>query len=257
MKKIIVFILIIFSVACDDSTSPLTEIPKPGFCLTFDDTSVNEWNNIMDLLDSNKVKASFFITLVYKLSKEELELLRKFQNDGHEIGCHGLNHIDAINYLTNHTIQEYLDIEIIPSMNILKDNGLNISTFAYPYGKNCDSLDTEMLKTFTALRDVAEEQRKPLEKNVEDIDEIFYKFDGKQLITGLGIDINFKITLEMIEACFQRAVKNNEVIVFYCHKPIEKSNASYQIEYNYLRGIFNLAKKYNLTNYTLSELVNL
>jgi hypothetical protein len=111
-----------------------------------------------------------------------------------------------------------------------------------------------MLEIFVGLRDVTEEQRKPLEKNIDEINEIFFTFDDKKLVAGLGIDKNFNISLNMIEDGFKRASEQNEVIVFYAHKPVFKANASYQIEYDYLKEMFNLAKKYNLKSYTFAEL---
>jgi hypothetical protein len=142
-------------------------------------------------------------------------------------------------------------------VELLESEGLNITSFSYPYGYNCDSLDNEMLKSFVILRDVTEEQRKPLEKHINEIDEIYFKFDNNRIIAGLGIDKNFKISLDMIEEGFKRASEKGEIIVFYCHKPNPQANASYQIEYSYLRDIFELARKYNLKSYTFSELTEL
>ncbi|MCB9248446.1 MAG: hypothetical protein H6613_07805 [Ignavibacteriales bacterium] len=50
----------------------------------------------------------------------------------------------------------------------------------------------------------------------------------------------------MIEEGLKRAANKNKVIVFYSHNPVKTATASYQIEYQYLRELFSLTKKYNL-----------
>lgn len=261
MKKYYIYLLlttigVIFLISCENSTTPKEKIKQPGFCLTFDDTYVAEWDAIAGMLDSNNVKATFFITLAYSLDSTDFVILNNFENLGHEIGSHGWQHINAIDYLNNHSIKEYVTDEIMPSVNYLESKGLNIRSFSYPYGYNTDSLDSEMLKIFVLLRDVTEEQRKPTGRNINEIDEIYYKFDDKKIVAGLGIDKNFKIDYDMLEEGFKRAYENDEVIVFYCHKPVKKASAPYQIEYEYLGELFTLAHKYDLKSYTFSELVN-
>lgn len=99
--------------------------------------------------------------------------------------------------------------EIVPSINYLDSLGLYPETFSYPYGYNCDSLDTVLLQHFRLLRDVTDEQRIQLEKAIEEIDEIYFKFQNEKILSALGIDANFNVSLEMLEAGFKRSLKNN------------------------------------------------
>ncbi len=253
LSLLFIFISISFICCNDNSTSP-ENINKAGFCLTFDDTYINDWNSIIPILDSNNVKATFFLTQLYKVSENEIILLRKFKEKGHEIGCHGWHHLNAMDFLENNLLTDYINKEISPAINFMDSCGFHPTAFSYPYGYNCDSLDKSLLKSFSLLRDVTDEQRKPLEKNIEDIEEIYYKFDDEKVISSLGIDANFNISLDMIEAGFKRVVEKNEVIVFYSHCPIKKCNSTYQIEYQYLRDVFKLAEKYKLKSYTFTEL---
>lgn len=250
------FLLLLLLFGCNDTpTPPIDLVKKAGFCLTFDDTYIKNWNNILPLLDSNDVKATFFITQIYKISKEEIDLLKTFQDKGHEIGCHGWQHIDALKYLENHTLQNYFNIEIKPALDFMNNINLYPTSFSYPNGYNCDSLNSCLLNTFNVIRDITDEQRRPLEKNIKDIDEICFCFDKQRVISSLGIDKNFNISLDMIEEGLKRAANKNEVIVFYSHNPVKTATASYQIEYQYLRELFSLTKKYNLKSYTFSEMI--
>jgi peptidoglycan-N-acetylglucosamine deacetylase len=256
-SKLFLFVifLVIFSLGCNEQLTPPEKINKAGFCLTFDDTYVEQWNKIIPLLDSCNVKVTFFLTQIYSISDQEISLLQNFKADGQEIGCHGWKHINAITFLENHTISDYILQEIIPALNFMDSYNLAPSSFSYPYGYNCDTLDNALLQTFALLRDVEEIQRTTGVTNVKNIDDIFYKFDNTKVIPALGIDANFKISLDMIETGFKKASENNEVIVFYAHQPVGKVNGSYQIEFEYLRKLFALAKKYDLKSYTFSELV--
>ncbi len=242
---------------CSEQLTPNPINNKTGFCLTFDDAYVKEWMKIIDLLDSNNVKATFFVSSIDRISSTDIKSLQYINKVGHEIGSHSWRHIDADKYLNDHTIAEYCEEEINSSVELMKNLGFNPKSFSYPYGHNCDSLDMILLEIFDVLRDVTDEQRKPLEKNINDIDEIYFNLCEKRerVISALGIDENFHISYDMLEEGIIRASENNEVIVFYCHKPVEKINSTYQNEYKYLKNLFALARKHNLKSYTFSELV--
>ncbi|PID62588.1 MAG: hypothetical protein CR986_01040 [Ignavibacteriae bacterium] len=255
--KIISFLLfLIFIYSCENPTE-VKEKRIAGFCLTFDDNYIENWKKIIPILDSNNIKATFFITQIRAISQKEKEIIKLLKSKGNEIAVHGYRHIDANKFLESHTIKEYIEIEIIPSINFLNKLDITPTSFAYPNGFNNDSLDSALLNIFKILRDVTDEQRKPLEKNIEEINEIYVSANNNKITAALGIDKNFKISLEMIEKGFKRASAKNEVIVFYAHNPVKTVTAPYQIKIDYIKKIISLAKKYDLTNHTISELSEL
>ena len=255
--KYSVYLSIILIINACNSVDPIekVEVRRSGFCLTFDDDYLAEWVNINDMLESNNVKATFFIARDY-LSSTEKAFLNTLLIHGHEIGCHTLHHCHSLEFISNHSIREYLDTEIIPQIEMMNGLGIYPKSFSYPYGENDSTLDKELLKYFEILRDVTDEQKKPLEKPIEEIDEIFYKNINPKIVVGLDIDNNFNISLEQIEKVFKRAKDNNEIVIFYAHQPVNEITRSYQISIDYLQKLFLLAKKYELKNYTLSELIN-
>jgi len=256
-KVFLIFLIFYFSLSCSNTIEPIPQENTAGFCLTFDDTYIKEWDDISDILDSNNVHVTFFLTRIFSVNDNGIKTLHKLENKGHEIGCHGWQHINAEEYLRTNKVENYFNIEVKPSLKYLAKFNFSPTAYSYPYGSNNDSLDNYLLNHFKVLRDVTDEQRKPLEKNIEDIDEIFFDFNKQKVISALGIDANFKITLDMLEKGFERASKNNEIIVLYAHKPTEKITHSYQIDHSYLRQLFNLAEKYKLMNYTFSQLTEL
>lgn len=185
-----------------------------------------------------------------------MQALKNLYDSGNEIGCHTLNHANASTYFPKKTLSEYLEKEIKPVFEQLISIDIVPTTFAFPNGYTNDSLNTELLKYFKVLRIISEEQRKGYVAKVSNINDIFYKFDNNRLLTALGIDYNFKIDIELIREGFQRAKTNNEVIIFYAHRPVNVVWADYQIEKNFLGKVLILAKEMGLKNYKFSELIN-
>ena len=60
------------------------------------------------------------------LTTDEKNKLKTLQADGNEIAYHGLNHLDAANYVNSWGVNNYLNDEIIPGVNLMKADGFNI-----------------------------------------------------------------------------------------------------------------------------------
>ncbi len=257
LKSVCLCLLTLGCLSCDNSVIEMP-VPNrvPGYCLTFDDHYITQWGSIKSLLDSNNVHATFFITNPSELSIEEIKILDELQKSGNEIGCHSLRHLNAIEYLKNHSVQEYIDAEIMPALKIFSNYGIYPTSFAFPQGLTADSLNAVMLTHFKILRTVAEQQRYGFVDKVDTIESIFYKFAGERVIAGLGIDKNFNISIEQIRGAFNRTMNKNEIVIFYAHCPVEKVTAAYQTEKNYLRELIKAAKSLGLKSYKLSDLAN-
>ena len=256
-RSFIIFLLLIASafISCKDTLTYPEEEKKAGYVITFDDTYITEWNAIRPLLTKYNVKVTFFISHYYTISDKNKKLIDSLKLDGHEIACHSVNHKDAVKYLQNHTIDDYLNVDINPAVNLMVGDGNIPHSFSYPYGMNNAVTDSALLEKFDVLRDVAEVQRHTANVTMIDtIESIYYKYDKRKVIAALGIDNNFNISLEEIERGFLRATDNNEVIVFYCHRPVETVGGSYQISHNYLEEVFKLANSAKLKSFTFNEL---
>ena len=258
-SKILVFTILILFIAssCSKNVVDNRNDARGGFVLTFDDTFVHEWYSIHDVLEAYHAKSTFFITRFYNLTGEEINLLHDLEKRGNEVGSHSYSHINALEYIKNHSVKEYIESEIIPSLRELRDHGFNVTSFAYPFGENNEELNTEVLKYISIIRDVTEIQRTKRTIPVKDIEEIFYNGDGARVLYGLDIDNNFDIPLNEIDESFKRARDNSEIIIFYAHKPVEKAENSYEIEISYLDSLLQKAQSYGLKSYTISELLKI
>ncbi len=255
IKYFLLFVIVLLITTCKDNiVQPVSE-RVGGYAITFDDTYIKEWNAIRGLLKKYDAKATFFISAYHTINDADKLLLDSLKLDGHEIACHSVNHFNVIKFLETHTITEYLNVDIIPAINLMTGDGNIPKSFSYPYGMNSAFTDSVLLGYFDILRDVAEVQRHTENvTHIDTIESIFYKYDNSKVVAGLGIDANFNIPINEIENGFKRAVQNKEVIVFYAHLPVETVTRNYQTSYAYLEEVLSLAQKLKLRSFTFNEL---
>lgn len=75
--------------------------------LTFDEGALDTYvKEIVDVLDKNGVKATFF--LCYKFMEENKDLIKKMVDNGHLIGNHTVNHKNMPSLATKENFNEYL-----------------------------------------------------------------------------------------------------------------------------------------------------
>ena len=127
----LLYIFLLIYDGCNRS-SPILNVP--GIVLTFDDSSIDEWFNILPLLESFSMKATFFLTDIASIGNEEIKKLRIIQESGHEIASHGYTHIDPILYIKENGVLEYIKGEILPAKDFLTMNGFHQESFAFVHG---------------------------------------------------------------------------------------------------------------------------
>ena len=243
----------------DEQDNPKSSIyKKGGFMLSFDDNYIHNWYEISDLLDKYKCKATFFVSGFGYLDTESINLLKKMEDKGHEIAIHSLNHNSAVQYSDSNNINNYIESEIISEIDSMKLYGFEPLTFAYPFGDNNKELDSVLLEKFILIRDVSESQRHFYSryfKDVNEIDEVFINDNSSKVLKALGIDKNYNVSIKDIRKIFERANNNNEIILFYCHNPVEKVSDDYQIQIDYLENVLRLSNEYNLTSYRFIDII--
>lgn len=224
---------------------------KAGFSLTFDDYGVNSWYSMRDTYLKYNVKATFFVSHFHTLSTEEINKLKTLENDGHEIGCHTFDHEGIgrdYNYDSNR-INEYLNKQIIPALNNMKNEGFNPVSLAYPYGERNNEYDNAVKAYFPYLRTTASDDNRKLFQ----LEEIFHK-KGKpySILAGDGIDNHYNNDIDEIREAFIKARENGEIITLYGHR-VEDDNSSYAISPQKLKDIIKTAQEVGLKFYTFKE----
>ena len=221
---------------------------QAGVIISFDDHYVDEWLWADSILQKYNWKASFNLSNFDKFDNKKYSKLRFLQNEGHEMACHGLNHLDAIETIQDSGAQHYLDIEILPMLNIMKKEFGGVSTFVYPYGSRNEETDEVLLKYFSILRGTTWFK--------EDLDgESCFFNNGSHEVDALGIDDNYEqMNIQNITNKLNYARDNNKILVLYAHFPCDSVIRKYQISINTLEYISNYVNENNMRFYTFSDL---
>lgn len=113
-----------------------------GIVLAFDDYSANTWEEHFDLFDKYNVKVTFFVN-----TYEPTEFCFNAIEHGHEIAYHTATHVN----LTGITEDEIYQQAIAP-IEVFREQGIELTTFAYPYGEYNEELNELLLQHYNILR---------------------------------------------------------------------------------------------------------
>lgn len=241
--SILTFFFILLSCSEKDD-----ETRTGGVVFTFDDNYIASWVDHRDLFKKYNIKATFFVAKPYLLDSAKIEDMKLLNSDGHEIGCHGMYHLDAAEYVD--LIDHYIDYEILPAIEILNDHGFKISSFAYPYGHSSDGIDSAMSEHFRFLR------KGTMNYNYTTINtynEIYATENSHNIVSSMGIDNIFDISLENLENGIIRSSERDEVLVLCAHC-IDTLAGDYKIDPEYLEDAFKLISKYNIRSMRMSDM---
>lgn len=100
-------------------------------------------------------RVTFFISRYYRLSDEQRALVRQLAADGHDIAAHSVDHLRAPLFVEEHGLAAYLEREALPSINVLRNEGFEVTSYAYPFGARTSELDDALLEHVPILRSVA------------------------------------------------------------------------------------------------------
>ncbi len=222
-----------------------------GIVFTIDDGNVNFWYPYLDYLDSFHFKLTFYVTGYHEFSEAEKTMLKNFWNHGHEIAYHTTNHVKISEFLEKKTVDDYLQEEILPDLELMNKDSLEVRNFAYPYGYGDKTIDQLLLNYFKSVRRI----RVTSHFRLYELDEIFYDFPTKdRIIFGANIDNGSEVPESDIIKALQRAKEENKVILLYCHK-IGNSNDDYEISENRFKKIVDYCINNEMTSLTVSELL--
>jgi hypothetical protein len=243
------FFLVLFWFSCGQQETSL----QPGIVLTFDDNALEEWEAARPLFERYGVKATFYVSGIHKMNSGQIAKLRSLQQDGHEIACHGLNHISVTEFIDQgYTVEEYLVQEVLPAQRMLQDYGFSAKNFAYPHGHTVKGANELLWKYFNSVRFAASKDG----QNITDVEETFISDFGKKMLVGMGLDNWENLTLAEIKSALYRAEKKEEVVVFYGHIPSSSTTKPYHVNLNFLDSLFAIAQEMGLQYYTVQEVAN-
>lgn len=242
-------LLIVFS--CEKKHIKIdTKSYKPGVILSFDDAYVNEWYATNQKLKKYSWKGTFFVSKINTLRHYQIKKLLELQKEGHEIAGHTLNHINAADFLRVHTINEYMEEEITPMLTLMNFYGLQVSTFAYPYGGRTKKLDNALLKKFKIVRGRAFCKEKASKQGCY--------YNNSTLVFSFSIDdTHSHFNLPHLLRLLEYAKKNHKILILNSHKTVNKITGDYQTKNATLEIICQYIKKNHMNFYTISDLEKL
>jgi len=215
--------------------------------LTFDDSYVDEWFAQKELFDKYNIKATFFISRPYRLSQEQISKLKILEADGHEIACHGMNHILA----TEENQYQYIENEIVPALKMMSDYGFSITSFAYPFGQSTPYLDSVLSNYFTFVRKATYNY---LDTLISTYHEIYTQKSNYCNTNTMGIDFNYSISLDNLEDALIKAKKTGSYLALHAHA-INDSDKEYSVSPQYLEELFLRMKKHKVGGGTCRGIV--
>ncbi|MFQ3579798.1 MAG: polysaccharide deacetylase family protein, partial [Bacteroidales bacterium] len=210
---------------------------------------IDQWYENRYLFDKYDIKATFFITRPHLLDAASITKLLELQAAGHEIACHGYNHKDIAAY--KDSMDKYVQQEIIPAIELLTNMGFHIRSFAYPYGHGTPATDTLLLKYFKYIRKSMWNYRHTRLKNYN---EIFANKLTHNIISSMGIDHNYRISLPSFRSGVIRAKEKGEVLILNAHNISKECNEEYCIPVSYLEELYKICKSNRIKSITIREL---
>jgi peptidoglycan/xylan/chitin deacetylase (PgdA/CDA1 family) len=116
-------------------------VSKPGIVLTFDDSLIENWNEMQSSFKENGAVATFFCNRWasnqnWDLSSEQISILKSFRDNGHEIAFHTSDHLSTRDNKYDDEVnkaQSYLDDQITPGVAYMRNKGFEPTSFSYPY----------------------------------------------------------------------------------------------------------------------------
>lgn len=223
---------------------PIVRPTQGGIALTFDDHAIGSWAEADAVLRPRyQWSTTFFVDAIGKISDEEARLVQKLYAAGHDVGCHGLNHLNAVEFLKTHTMEEYLATEIQPAMEAFRARcGLVPESFAFPFGAHNSDLDLALESKFKRLRGVGKFR------------DAMVQAPSPNLIMSVHLDATVAPSWSEIQAAMDDAKATNRVLVMVFHTIVENPTGPNEVSLETLDRICAYAVNHGLAFVRLHDL---
>jgi peptidoglycan-N-acetylglucosamine deacetylase len=214
MKKTLLLVGFLLSLAGFSQPNKPWHGKKCAVVITYDDAIDQHLDNAVPVLDSLKLKATFYVTAFSSSVQQRLNDWRKLAINGHELGNHTLYHpciggkgrewVSQEYDLNNYTVKRMIDETGMTNLFLRALDGNTKRTFAFTCGdmKIGDSLFMNAMKNdFVAARAVRNEMHK-----VNEID--LYNVDCYMVNNH---------SFEQIKEWVEKAIQNNSLLVILFH----------------------------------------
>jgi hypothetical protein len=125
-----------------------------GVLISMDDAWVDDWVEGIPLYAQYGARLTFFVSYFPQSSDADRAGLHALAAAGHAIEAHSVKHLRAPLYVEQKGLDAYLTDEALPSIELLRAEGFDVTSYAYPYGARTGELDRALLRHVDLLRSV-------------------------------------------------------------------------------------------------------
>ena len=214
MKKIVLYILLLSSIAGYSQNNLPWKGKKCAVVLTYDDALNQHLDNAIPVLDSLGLKATFYVTAFTQSMQTRLNDWKKLAVNGHELGNHTLYHpciggkgrewVSPDYDMNNYTVRRMVDETRMTNLFLQALDGKTKRTFAFTCGDmkiGDSSFINAMKKDFLAARAVRAQMHKINEIDLYNVD--CYMVNGE--------------TAEQMIEWVKKASETNSLLVILFH----------------------------------------
>lgn len=192
--------------------------------LTFDDRHIDGWVEALPAFESVGASVTFFIVEADLLDAAERAGVERLLAGGHTVGSHGARHRNADVAIAELGAEEYLDLEIRPSVEALRALGASAGHFAYPNCRRDEMSDRTLLNVFDRLRGGAERTTDPVlaRQAIIPQDEATLRrvHPGRGIDTGRGA-ASHPADAEALSDLLHRVAEHGGTLTLYAHEIAE------------------------------------
>jgi peptidoglycan/xylan/chitin deacetylase (PgdA/CDA1 family) len=207
----------------------------PGVVLGFDDYSPRSWEQHFDLFDRYGVKVTFFC-----VANVVTDFMLNAQNRGHEIAYHTISHP----HLPEVSREQFFE-QTISRINVFNEGGIELTTFAYPYGDYQMWMNDELLKYYKVVRGFSGSRNFTLE-------EMRYGFVDSRSIDNITYSSKFAFN-NMIDSILLMTKRRKTIAVLTSH---QINSEDWGITTERLEYVLKKGKEIGLKFYTYKDLQN-
>lgn len=220
---------------------------QQGIVLTFDDDRIDNWFKYLPLLDSAGAKATFYVCKYNRLTADQKNKLHIIQSHGHEIAYHTISHYNTVDYIYkyHHTIDEFIQKEIVCGLKMMNNDGFYPTTFAYPYGTHNAVINKALKRYFKSVRAL---------NGSYDYSKSLASGEKNDVLYGFGIDKGSNHSDVVLTQLLEAAKSYNACAVLVAHNI--NTNGRLSVSKERLLKIFSLVKSLGLKYYKAAEISN-
>jgi peptidoglycan/xylan/chitin deacetylase (PgdA/CDA1 family) len=130
----------------------IAQTHRGAVALAIDDNAIDDWYALRPVLARYDAHITFFVSRWQEQGPQQIDELVQLAADGNELEPHTVNHLQPLAYVADHGLDAWLADEVDPSIQVMRDHGLEPSFFAYPFGERDDAMDEALLERVAAVR---------------------------------------------------------------------------------------------------------